>query len=255
MISIGPVEAEIWEKRENRPLHFSLIDPDKTKPDQASKLAKLLEEMGTDAILVGGSIGVCEEELDEVVRRVKENVSIPVILFPGNVSGISRYADAILFMTLMNSTNPYFITRAQLLGAAVVRKYNLEAIPTGYIIVGAGGAAGYIGYAQGVPPERPEIGALYVLTAKYMGMRFAYLEAGSGAPSPVPPAMIRLAREYVGRNEIIMVGGGIRRVDDVKRAVSAGADIVVTGTLIEEDVHAVGNLVKAVREARRWAFN
>jgi len=250
-LRVGRVEEELRSKAKERALHFSLIDPDKTGPSDAGSIASKLEAMGTDAILVGGSIGVSERELDEVIIEIKRSCSLPVILFPGNITGISRYADAILFMSLLNSTNPYFITRAQLLGAAIIRKYDIEAIPTGYIIVGSGGAAGYVGYAHGVPYDRADIGGLYVLLAKYMGMRFAYLEAGSGAPRPVPPTMVRAARNLAGEDIVIMVGGGIRDGETAASIVKAGANIIVTGTLIERNPDKVSNIIRAVKSVTR----
>lgn len=100
---------------------------------------------------------------------------------------ISKYADAILFMSLLNSDDPYFIIGAQVLGAPLVARYGLETLPTGYVIVGYGGAAGCVGRARPIPYDKPELGVAYVLAARFLGMRYMYLEAGSGAPEPIPP--------------------------------------------------------------------
>ena len=119
-----------------------LLDSENITPDNAASKAARAEKCGSRAILIGGSTAVDQIELDQVVKTIKNAVTSPVILFPGNVTGVSPSADAIFFSCLMNSDNPYFITEAQALGALSIRKYNLEAIPMAYLIVGDGGAAG-----------------------------------------------------------------------------------------------------------------
>ena len=250
-VRIGPIESKIKSLiEEYGGLHFSLIDPDKVTVEDASKIAKRLEELGTSAILVGGSTGVSESHLDNIVKAIKSDTSLPVILFPGNITGISRYADAILFMSLLNSDDPYFITGAQLLGSIIVYRYRLEAIPTAYIVIGEGGTAGFIGRARPVPEDKYDIISLYALTANYMGMRFVYFEKGSGAKKPVDPKAVKLSKQLVPEITLI-VGGGIRTSEQAYSLIKAGADIVVTGTLIEEGIDRVESIIRAVREAGR----
>ena len=133
-----------------------LLDSENISPSEAAQIAARVEKCGAKAILVGGSTAVDQIELEEVVKTIKKSVTSPVILFPGNVTGVSPSADAIFFSCLMNSDNPYFITEAQALGALAIRKYDLEAIPMAYLIVGDGGAAGFIGRAKGIPPEQTQ---------------------------------------------------------------------------------------------------
>ncbi len=170
-----------------------------------------------------------------------------MILFPSNITGISRYADAVWFMSLVNSLDPYFIMGAQVLGAPLVKKYELEAIPLGYIVVGEGGAVGVVGRAQPIPYQKPELATAHALAAQYLGMRFVYLEAGSGAKHPVPPEMIRIVKSSI---EVpLVVGGGIKTGEGAKGAVVAGADIIVTGNITEESSvrDKVDELVKSVK--------
>ena len=174
-----------------------------------------------------------QQELDSMIKVIKKSVKTPVILFPGNITGISRFADAILFTSLLNSDNPYFITQAQVLGSLAVRKYNLEAIPTAYIIVGDGGTTGFIGRARGLPPNNPQITAMYSLAAQYMGMRFAYLEAGSGVTSHISPEIILATKKVY--NGFLIIGGGIRDSNTAKSIAKAGADAIVIGTLLEDE--------------------
>lgn len=208
-----------------------LLDSENISPTEAARIAARAENCGAKAILVGGSTAVDQIELEQVVKTVKLSVTSPVILFPGNVTGVSPSADAIFFSCLMNSDNPYFITEAQALGALAIRKYNLEAIPMAYLIVGDGGAAGFVGRARGIPPNKPSLAAMYALAAEYFGMRFVYLEAGSGADGRVSQHMISAVRKVY--NGTLIVGGGITNPENAEIASKSGADIVVVGTILE----------------------
>ncbi|RLF88705.1 geranylgeranylglyceryl/heptaprenylglyceryl phosphate synthase, partial [Thermococci archaeon] len=218
-VKIGRVERYIHEKLEENKLHFVLIDPDDTSPDEASKIAELCENVGVDAIMVGGSTGAEGNVLDNVVKAIKESSSLPVILFPGSHGGISKYADAIFFMSLLNSRNPFFITGAQALGAFTVKKFGLEPIPMAYIIVEPGETAGWVGDAKPIPRHKPKIAAAYALAGQYLGMRLVYLEAGSGAPKPVPPEMVRVVKSAI--DVPLIVGGGIRNGNQARELVKA----------------------------------
>jgi phosphoglycerol geranylgeranyltransferase len=233
MLMIGPVEKSLLGQIEaERSIHITLIDPEKVTPPQASRIAMKAKASGTAAIMIGGSTFASTAHLDSVVRIVRRTVKIPIILFPNNVSGISRYADAIWFMSLLNSVDPYFLMGAQVLGAPLVKKYHLEPIPLGYIIVGEGGTAGVVGKAVAVPYNKPELAVAHALAGQYLGMRFIYLEAGSGAKNPVPPEMIRAVKHYI--DVPLIVGGGIRSRGQALVAASAGADIIVTGNVVED---------------------
>lgn len=245
---IGRVERYLLDKiQEDGAIHITLIDPEKVSPESASHIAEEAEASETAAIMVGGSTSVSTSDLDKTVRAVKKGVEIPVILFPNNVTGISQYADAIWFMSLLNSVDPYFIIGAQVLGAPLVKKYGLEAIPLGYIVVGAGAAVGVIGRAAPIPYGRPELAVAHALAAQYLGMRFVYLEGGSGAKNPVPKEMIRLVKSTV---EVpLVVGGGIKTGEQMKSVVDAGADVVVTGNVTEESMvkDKVKELVRSIK--------
>src|SRR4030065_2348527 len=225
----GNVEKYLFERIKNEgSIHITLIDPEKVTPPQASRIASKARACETSAIMIGGSAFVSSVHLDDVVKIVKRTVKIPIVLFPNNVTGISRYADAIWFMSLLNSVDPYFIMGAQVLGAPMVKKYSLEPIPLGYIIVGEGCTAGVVGKAIPVPYNKPELAAVHALAGQYLGMRFIYLEAGSGAKNPVPPEMIRTVKHYIGVP--LIVGGGIRSREQALTAASAGGGIIFIGS-------------------------
>ncbi len=246
-MEIPSIETYILDEiKKQKTLCFPLIDSENTS--KTIDLAKRLEQLGASAILVGGSSTSDQIELSNFVTELKSNVKIPIILFPGNITGISPAADAILFSSLLNSENPYYITGAQAQGALVINKYNIEAIPTGYLIIGEGSTAWFIGQARSIPFSKANIAVMYALAALYMGMRFLYLEAGSGASQNIPPEMVSIVRKYY--KGILIVGGGINSAETAKKISDAGADIIVIGTMIEREKNWESefvNIMKAIR--------
>jgi phosphoglycerol geranylgeranyltransferase len=236
------VFTHIVEKLRDGPLHFTLLDPEKQSPQEAGEIAQEAAKGGTNAIMIGGSIGILQNDLDNTLLAIKKKIDLPTILFPGDVSGVSRHADALFFMSLLNSRNPYFIMGAQAAGAPVVKRLGVEAIPMGYLIVEPGGMAGFVGDAKLVPREKPGIAVAYSLAAQYLGMRLIYLEGGSGIKEPVPPLMISMVKSQV--DIPVIVGGGIRSGKDARAVSTAGADIIITGTIVEEG----GDVRKNIRE-------
>ncbi len=246
---IGRVEKYLLSKiRHDGATHITLLDPEKTAPKIAAEKALEAEKYKTSAIMVGGSTVTSASHLEETVKAIKKAVKIPVILFPNNITGICKYADAIWFMSLLNSTDAYFIVGAHVLGAPLVKKFGLEPIPLGYVIVGEGGAASVMGRAFPIPFNKPELAVAHALAAQYLGMRFVYLEAGSGAKESVPPDMIKMVKSMV--NIPLIVGGGIRRGEQVKKIVRAGADVVVTGNVTEEEGTTKDKLRELVKSVR-----
>jgi phosphoglycerol geranylgeranyltransferase len=231
---VGRVEKYLLEKiKKEGTIHMTLVDPEKVTSSSASRIAKDAESCDTAAIMVGGSTSVSASHLDSIAKALKDSVEIPVILFPNNITGISIHADAIWFMSLLNSADPYFLMGAQVLGAPIIKKFGLEPIPLGYIIVGEGGTVSVVGKAVPIPYNKPELAAAHALAAEYFGMRFVYLEAGSGVGNPVPADMIRAVKAVTDLP--LIVGGGIRTGEQVKEIVKAGASIVVTGNVLEEN--------------------
>lgn len=229
----GKVESFLKsELKKKNALLFVLIDSEVSNLKSSKKLAQEVEKIGASAILVGGSSATDQIEMAQVVKGIKQGIKIPIILFPGNVTGVVPDADAILFSSLMNSENPYFITQAQALGAPSVLKFGLEPLPTAYLVIGDGTSAWFVGSARGIPFEKPKIAAAYALAAQFLGMRFVYLEAGSGAKSSVTPEMVKTVRTIF--KGFLIVGGGIKEVKTAKELVKAGADALVIGTFLEK---------------------
>ncbi|MBU0684371.1 MAG: geranylgeranylglyceryl/heptaprenylglyceryl phosphate synthase [Thermoplasmatota archaeon] len=212
-------------------MHMTLIDPAKQPPSKSGEIAAKACRAGTDAIMVGGSTGVTQENLDMTVDEIKRNCKLPVIYFPSDAHAIARRCDAIYFMSMLNSKNVRNITREHVKGAPIIKKLGIEPISMGYVIVEPGMKVGEIGEAELV--RRDDIGSIvgYAITTEFFGMDLLYLEAGSGAPEPVPLAMVRAARESVDLP--IVLGGGIVTPEQAEKLAAAGADIIVTGTLVE----------------------
>ena len=238
------------ELKKKNALLFVLIDSEVSNLEASSKLAKDVEKIGASAILVGGSTSNDQIEMAQVVKGIKKGIKIPIILFPGNVTGVVPDADAILFSSLMNSENPYFITQAQALGAPSVLKFGLEPLPTAYLVIGDGTTAWFVGAARGIPFEKPKIAAAYALAAQFFGMRFVYLEAGSGAKSSVTPEMIQTVRRAF--NGFLIVGGGIKDVKTAQSLVKAGADALVIGTFLEKggSIKKLEEIAKAIQRSK-----
>lgn len=228
---IGKTEKYLYDAIGKRGfIHITLIDPEKI--DRIEEVVKAAEEAGSSAFMVGGSTSHRTSDYEEAIAKIKSNSSLPVIIFPSNVASIARGADAIWFMSLLNSTNPYYIIGAQVLGIKTIRELGLEAIPMAYLILGTGGAAGYIGDAKPLPFEIPELTVGYAMAAEALGFRFVYLEAGSGVKTHVPEKIVSMVKKNIGIP--LIVGGGIRDGTTAERIVASGADIIVTGDVLEE---------------------
>ncbi len=249
---LGRVEKYLLEKiATEKTIHMTLIDPEKITPAQAAMVAENSKASGTSAIMIGGSTFNSQEHLDAIIQAIKSAVDLPTILFPNNVSGISKNADAIWFMSLLNSVDPYFLVGAQILGAPLIKKFKIEPISMGYIIVGQGGTAGVVGKAIAIPYDKPELAAAHALAGQYFGMRFIYLEGGSGVANPVPPEMIKTVKKYL--DVPLIVGGGIRTREQAAAAAQAGADIIVTGNLIEaaDNKKRIADVIEGIKQKKQ----
>jgi phosphoglycerol geranylgeranyltransferase len=225
----------IVELARKKRLHFALLDPDKQKPSVAGHIAQTVSDAGSSAIMVGGSTLLSQKQVDETVQAIKKNSDLPVILFPSGAKFLSKYADAVFFMSLLNSNNLDYVIREHVKGAPFVKYSGLEPISMGYVIVEPGMTAGRVGEAELIKRDDPQTAVGYALAAEYLGMKFFYIEAGSGAPTPVPNEMIQAVKKNTSIP--VIVGGGIRDSKTAEEKVRAGADIIITGTAIEKDKH------------------
>jgi len=241
--------------------HAILIDPADQTPDVAAKRAMAAVAAGSRMVLVGGS---SDTDMDNVHRTVvaiqealelvtwassqdsgleEKNWKVPVVLFPQGAAALSPAADAITFMMLMNSKSPRYLIEEQVAGSLYIKKAGISPLPMGYIICEPGGKAGEVGKADLILSSETERIAAYATTAEYYGFKIIYLEAGSGAKTPVSPELIKAARKSCDLT--IIVGGGIRNGETAKIASDAGADWVITGNLTEsfDDANALQNVL------------
>jgi len=228
-------------------IHAALIDPDKQTPERAGEMAKLMKDVGTDIIFVGGSSGITVENLSATSKAIKEASGLPVILFGGTPESLNKELDAVFFMQVVNSTNPGFLTFGQVMAAPAMIKLGLESISMGYVIVEPGMTVARVTQAKVVPRDNIEQALAYAYTCKLFGFECMYFEAGSGADKPISPEMIRAIKEHVDLP--LIIGGGIRTPEAAKAAREAGADVIVTGTLLEQGTDV--SKLKAVVEAAK----
>ena len=218
-------------KKAKGPQVAALIDPEDFTIDQAAQVAKTVQKLGAGCIFIGGSTIADQAQLDEVVVRIKRDVTLPVLLFPGNITGISRHADAILFSSLLNSMNTYFLIGAQAIASMQVTMTKLEAIPMGYLVFGDHSTTGFVGQVRAIPVDKPSIAVMYAMAAHYLGMRTLYLEAGSGSERTISPEVVASVRRYYPG--LLIVGGGVTTPEKASGIAKAGADLVVIGNLLQ----------------------
>lgn len=249
-MKIGKIENLIHQIIErDGVVFFGLIDPLDQRGNDPVKLAKAFDEADADIILVGGSIGAEGDILNKVVKEIKESVSKPVMLFPGNIGGVSRHADALYFMSLLNSENPYWIIGAHALAAPILAKMNIEAIPTSLLVIEPGETVGWIGEAKPIPYHKPDIAVAYALAGKMLGQRVTILERGSGAPGPASPEMFRAVKEAV--QHPVICAGSSRTLDDIRNTIKAGADGIHVASLVQNSSDPLKTAKKLVEFAKK----
>ena len=231
----GLVYRRLMKVKEERGGGFLLlIDPDRISERAYLSLAEAAEECGVDAILIGTSF-MLNTNFHYTVKKIKGATPLAVIVFPGSFAQVTPDADAILFTSLISGRNPNYLIEEQVRGAPLVKQYGIEAIPTGYMLIESGGLTSvqYISDTHPIPRTKHDIACAHALAAQYLGMKFVYLEAGSGAAQPVPEEMVRAVASYV--DIPVLVGGGLTTPDACAARIEAGASFVVVGNGLEND--------------------
>ncbi|OQY74179.1 MAG: geranylgeranylglyceryl/heptaprenylglyceryl phosphate synthase [Ignavibacteriales bacterium UTCHB2] len=220
--------------KEKGAAYLILLDPDKLSEDRLGVFLKHCEKSGVDGFLVGGSLMI-NGNFKSFVEKVKINTNLPVIIFPGSITQVSSFADAILFLSVVSGRNPEHLIGKHVLAAPSIKKSGIEPISTAYILVESGSTttAVYMSGSLPVPRNKPEIAAATALAGEYLGMKFIYLEAGSGADNSIPNEMIKAVTSQCSIP--VIVGGGIRSPKTAKEKVENGASIIVTGNYFENE--------------------
>jgi len=233
------------KKRLGRKSFAVLIDPDKVNKAVLDQLIKLSLEAGVDYFLVGGSL-VISDHLDDCVQHIKSNCNIPVVLFPGSPSQVSKYADALLYLSLISGRNPELLIGQHVVSAPFVKKSGLEIMPTGYMVIdgGAPTTVSYISNASPIPANKGEIAMCTAMAGEMLGMKLIYMDAGSGAQQPIPEKMIQAVAQHI--DVPLIIGGGIIEPEKAYLNCKAGADVIVVGNAIEKDHSLIKEMSAAV---------
>ncbi len=226
--------------------YLILIDPDKMNGEQLPSFVREATEAGADGFLVGGSL-MHTTEFDEQIKTIKRNTTVPVVIFPGSLMQVSPNADAILFLMLISGRNPEHLIGNQVIAAPVIKKMGLEAISTGYMIIESGVTTSveFMSNTKPIPRDKPDIALAHAFAAEIIGLKFLYLDAGSGADMSVPEEMVHLLAKRCTLP--LIIGGGIRTPEEARKKAEAGSSFVVTGTINEENSH--NGLIKEFADA------
>lgn len=237
---------QIQERKATGKKSFAvLVDPDKVNEATTEQLVSLALDAKIDYFFVGGSL-VISNNLDECIRQIKVSCSIPVVIFPGSHSQISRYADALLYLSLISGRNPELLIGQHVISAPAVKQSGLEVMPTGYMVVdgGAPTTVSYISNATPLPSDKAEIAMCTAMAGEMLGMKIIYMDAGSGARRPVSETMIEQVSSSI--QVPLIVGGGITDPEKAYLNCKAGADIIVVGNAIEKDESLIMEMASAV---------
>src|SRR5665647_2010574 len=232
-------------KRTGKKSFAVLIDPDKVNDSNMELLIDLSVSAKVDYFLVGGSL-VISNYLDECLQLIKKSCTMPTVLFPGSPSQISKYADALLYLSLISGRNAELLIGQHVVSAPIVKKSGLEIMPTGYMVVdgGAPTTVSYISNASPIPADKNEIAVCTAMAGEMLGMGLIYMDAGSGAKRPITESMIEKVASCI---EIpLIIGGGITDPEKAYLNCKAGADIIVVGNAIEKDESLIMEMSAAV---------
>jgi phosphoglycerol geranylgeranyltransferase len=240
------VYHSLQEKKKAGKKSFAvLIDPDKVSKSSLGELVTMAVDAKVDYLFVGGSL-VISDHLDECIQQIKSSCNIPVMLFPGSPSQISKHADALLYLSLISGRNADLLIGQHVVSAPFVKKSGLEIIPTGYMVIDGGAATtvSYISNATPVPADKPEIAMCTAMAGEMLGMKLIYMDAGSGAKKPIPEEMISTVSRHI---EVpLVIGGGIRDAEKAYLNCRAGADVIVIGNAIEKEPSLIREMAAAI---------
>ena len=226
---------------QSRKLLALLVDPEKQSSVQALYPYLLMP----DLIFVGGSTG---SQTETCVMELRQYTTRPILLFPGNISQFTPTADALLFLTLLNAQTPDVLINPHIQVAQQVLESGIETIPMGYILVDGERKSSVELATNCTPIPQNDINKIVSLAVagQLLGKSLIYLEAGSGAQTPISPDIIRAVRAQL--QVPLIVGGGITTHQAMLRAYEAGADIVVIGNHFEQYPDEIADFVRVKKD-------
>lgn len=243
---LNNIYHSLTERKLQRKKSFAvLIDPDKVGESNMDEIIAKAIDAQVDYFLVGGSL-VISNYLDECIQLIKKNCDIPVVLFPGSPSQVSKYADALLYLSLISGRNAELLIGQHVVSAPVVKQSGLEIIPTGYMVIdgGAPTTVSYISNALPLPSDKNEIAMCTAMAGEMLGMKLIYMDAGSGAKRAITESMIQKVSSCI--DVPLIIGGGITDPEKAYLNCKAGADVIVVGNAIEKDASLIKEIAAAV---------
>jgi phosphoglycerol geranylgeranyltransferase len=230
----------------NRKKISVLIDPDKHNDISLNKTIEQSEKAGVDFFLIGGSLLNCP--IDEIIKKIKHQSSIPLILFPGNLLQLTPKVDAMLLLSLISGRNPELLIGNHVIAAPIIKKYQTPSISTGYILIGTGKTTSveYMSSTSPIPYNKHEIAMATAMAGELLGMKIIYMDAGSGAENPISDMMIKEVKSCIGIP--LIIGGGIKSENQLENVCKSGADIVVIGNVLEKKTNLIQSFASIVHQ-------
>jgi putative glycerol-1-phosphate prenyltransferase len=235
----------VKKKSEGQKSFAVLVDPDKVSLNDVEEICTICEDARVDYFFVGGSL-VVSSQLDDVVLTIRKHSNIPVVLFPGSPSQLSKHADALLYLSLISGRNAELLIGQHVISAPFVKQTGIEVISTGYMLVDGGSppTVSYVSNSFPIPADKPDIAVCTAMAGEMLGMKLIFLDAGSGARKPVSEAMVAAVADNI---EVpLVVGGGIREPEKAYHNAKAGADLIVIGNALEKERSLVGEMAAAI---------
>ena len=235
----------IADKKANKKSFALLIDPDKQDKKQLLAIIEKAKNAKTDYFFVGGSL-LTNDSLDLCLKTLKENTTIPVVLFPGNAMQVNNKADGILFLSLISGRNADMLIGKQVITAPILKQSSLEVLPTGYMLIDSGKptTVSYMSNTNPIPADKETVAACTAMAGEMLGLKLIFMDGGSGAKNPISKAMIKAVRKSV--DVPLIIGGGISSGEKAIANCRAGADIIVVGNAIEKDENLIGEIADAI---------
>ena len=232
-------------RKANKKSFALLIDPDKQNKNQLLSIIEKANDANTDYFFVGGSL-LTNDSLDLCLNTLKENSTIPIVLFPGNAMQVNDKADGILFLSLISGRNAEMLIGKQVITAPILKKSSLEVLPTGYILIDSGKptTVSYMSNTTPIPANKNTVAACTAMAGEMLGLKLIFMDGGSGAKNPISEAMIKEVRKSI--SVPLIIGGGINSGKKAIGNCKAGADIIVVGNAIEKDKSLITEIANAV---------
>jgi phosphoglycerol geranylgeranyltransferase len=240
------IYPKIVEKKSKNQKQFAvLIDPDKLKREDVSKIAREANDAGVDYFFMGGSL-LTNNEIDSCIEIIKKNTHIPIVLFPGNPLQINANADAILFLSLISGRNAEMLIGHHVISAPLLKRNGLEVMSTGYMLIESGKSTtvSYMSNTTPIPSDKADVAACTAMAGEMLGLKLIFMDAGSGALSPIPSNMIKKVSQCI--DVPLIIGGGIKTPEKAIENCNSGADVIVVGNSIEKDSSLIKELAEAI---------